>query len=148
VTAYLDSSAVVKLYVPERGHEAVRSLDGVTLSSAVTRVEVASALWRKERLGELDAMDAVTLLAAFDADQADPARRLTTVVVDQRVLDEATEVVARHALRAYDAVQLATAIVVRRTLGRLEEFAAFDRGLRRAAAAERFTLVPERLDAR
>ena len=145
MTVYLDSSAVVKLYVPERGHELVRLLGGVKLSSAVTRVEVASALWRKERLGELDAADAVTLLAAFDVDLG---RRLTTVVVDQRVLDEATEVVARHALRAYDAVQLATAIVARRVLGRLDEFAAFDQTLRRAAATEQFTLVPERLHAR
>lgn len=145
MTAYLDSSAVVKLYVPERGHELVRSLGGVKLSSAVTRVEVASALWRKERLGELDAADAVTLLAAFDADVG---RQVTTVVVDRKVLEEATDVVARHALRAYEAVQLATAIVARRVLGRLDAFAAFDRSLRRAAAAEQFTLVPETLDAR
>ena len=146
MNAFLDSPAVVKLYVPERGHQVVRSLTGVLVISAITRVEVASALWRKERLGEIGPSDVVTLLAAFEADRRDPGGQFAVVVVDARVLDAATAVAARHGLRAYDAVQLATAIVARQTLGRLEHFVAFDRSLRRAAASEGFGLVPEAID--
>ena len=72
MTAYADSSAIVKLYVPERGYEAAREHTGLLVTAAITRVEVASALWRKQRLGELDDSDAVTLLAAFEADLTDP----------------------------------------------------------------------------
>ena len=146
MTAYADSSAIVKLYVPERGYETVRERTGLLVTAALTRVEVASALWRKQRLGELDASDAVTLLAAFEADLTDPAGRFAVVVLNAAVLTEAIAVVAQHALRAYDAVQLATALVARRALGNLEEFAAFDRQLRRAAVAESFTLIPNRVD--
>jgi hypothetical protein len=39
-------------------------------------------------------------------------------------------------------VQLASALVVRQALGSLEGFAAFDIGLRAAAAAEGLPLVP------
>ena len=67
-------------------------------------------------------------------------------MLNAAVLTEAIAVVAQHALRAHDAVQLATALVARRALGNLEEFAAFDRQLRRAAVAESFTLIPNSVD--
>jgi predicted nucleic acid-binding protein len=49
---------------------------------------------------------------------------------------------AVHALRAYDAVQLACALAARDAVPECQTFAAFDRQLRAAAAAEGFALVP------
>ncbi len=46
---------------------------------------------------------------------------------------------------AYDAVQLSTALAVRRVDESCTEFAAFDRSLRTAAATEGFELVPSDL---
>jgi uncharacterized protein len=142
LTLFVDSSAVVKLYVPERHHETVRARRDLMLLASLTRVEVASALWRKQRLGELDAADVVTLTAAFEADLGEPTGRFGVVSLAPPVLAGAVEMVARHGLRAYDAVQLATASVARDAIGELEAFAAFDHDLRRAARAESFTLVP------
>ena len=62
------------------------------------------------------------------------------------VISRAVQAAARHGLRAYDAVQLATALLTRDALGRLDEFASFDRQLRQAAAAEAFELVPASLE--
>jgi hypothetical protein len=42
----------------------VRALEAVIVS-AIARVEVPAALWRKERLGELDAAQAEVLVQAF-----------------------------------------------------------------------------------
>ena len=136
MTHFYDSSAVVKLYVPERQHEAVRAHRGPIIVAAVTRVEVASALWRKHRLGELDAADAATLCAAFEADLDDAGGRFAVVALGADVLRRAIGSVGRHGLRAYDAVQLATALVTRDVLDGLDGFGAFDVGLRRAAVAE------------
>ncbi|MDQ6783137.1 MAG: hypothetical protein M3063_06800 [Actinomycetota bacterium] len=47
-----------------------------------------------------------------------------------------------HGLRAYDAVQLGSALAVRDVEKGCRSVAAFDAGLRRAAAAEGFALVP------
>lgn len=49
---------------------------------------------------------------------------------------------AVHGLRAYDAVQLATAQAVREAAPGCAAFAAFDKNLRGAAAMEGFALVP------
>ena len=48
-------------------------------------------------------------------------------------------------LRAYDAVQLSTALAVRRVDESCTVFAAFDRSLRTAAATEGFELMPSDL---
>ena len=57
LSAFADSSALVKLYADELGHEAVRALRAPLVVSALARVEVAAAIWRKHRAGELDLDD-------------------------------------------------------------------------------------------
>lgn len=114
--------------------------------SAVTRVEVPSALWRKARTRELDDSAASLLVSAFELDfhgDPDSAPRFTIVSLTEPVLVAAARETARHALRAYDAVQLASALAVRETDPRCSHFACFDADLRRAASRESFTLVPE-----
>jgi uncharacterized protein len=145
LSVFADSSALVKLYVPEAGHEAVREIVEPIVISALARVEVPAAFWRKHRLGEISAADASLLCAEFAADAAGadlPAPRFVVVGTGDEVLREAIDAVARHPLRAYDAVQLASALVVRRVLDGLDGFVAFDADLRSAAAAEGLALVP------
>jgi predicted nucleic acid-binding protein len=135
----------VKLYADEPGHRTIRALE-LLVVSAITRVEVPSALWRKARTRELDDSAASTLVSAFELDfHGDPnsEARFTIVSLTEPVLVAAAQEAARHALRAYDAVQLASAIAVRETDPRCSHFACFDAGLRRAASRESFTLVPE-----
>jgi len=149
VTVFVDSSGLVKLYVPEAQHETVVAISEAIVISVVARVEVPSALWRKQRIGELTADDAGVLSAAFAADLAGdddaPARFASIGLVDD-VLDEAVAAVSRHGLRAYDGIQLASAIVARRAVADLDAFVAFDLALRRAAAAEGFAVRPSAVD--
>jgi predicted nucleic acid-binding protein len=135
----------VKLYADEPGHRAIRTLRLLVIS-AIARVEVPSALWRKARAQELDDSTASILVSAFELDfhggpDSDP--RFTIVSLTEPVLIAAAREAARHALRAYDAVQLASALAVRETDPRCSHFACFDTDLRRAAGREGFTLVPE-----
>jgi len=113
-------------------------------------VEVPAALWRKQRMGELSAGDARLLTADFEADyfgtDSEPPR-FAAVVATGSLLDEAARLCASHGLRAYDAVQLSTALAVRRVDESCVEFAAFDRSLRTAAATEGFELMPSDLPA-
>ena len=144
MTTFADTSAIVKRYVPERGHADVERLTLPFVLGPVTRVEIASALWRKHRLGEIASNDAHTLMGAFDADLDEGL--YVVVALGREVGDVATVAVERHGLRAYDAVQLAAALVARNVLDDLDVFAAFDVELRIAAAAEGFALVPEVLE--
>lgn len=144
MSAFADSSALVKLYVDEPGHEFVRGYDDL-LVSAIAQVEVPAALWRKVRVGDMDAEVAGTLVADFAADHRgtpDQAPRFTTVALDGRVLDMAAALAAAHTLRAYDAVQLATARLARDVVPTCTALLAYDIQLRAAASASGFTLLP------
>jgi predicted nucleic acid-binding protein len=57
------------------------------------------------------------------------------------LVDEAAALARKHALRAYDAVHLASAAALRDAVP--VEFACFDRDLRVAAGRERLAVLPE-----
>jgi predicted nucleic acid-binding protein len=102
-------------------------------------VEIPAALWRKHRLGELEAEDASVLVEEFEWDwHGGPSaeQRFAVVAVTDRILDEAARSVARHPLRAFDAVQLASALAARAADPELTTFACFDESLADAARAE------------
>lgn len=142
---FADSSALVKLYADEPAADVVRSLPTLVVSQ-LARVEVPAALWRKHRLGELSASDTGVLVAAFEADyfgtEEEPARFFVVAATPQ-VLDRASRLVGVHGLRAYDAVQLASATAVNAAVPEGVAFAAFDKALRTAAVAEGLETVPE-----
>jgi predicted nucleic acid-binding protein len=144
VSVFADASALVKLYADEADHELIRSLP-IVMVSQVSRVEVPAALWRKHRMGELSALDTGLLVAEFEADyfgaEQEPPR-FAVVGLTAEVLDAAARLAGVHGLRAYDAVQLASACAasaVERDCGTL---AAFDSTLRASAATEGFSLLP------
>jgi hypothetical protein len=58
------------------------------------------------------------------------------------VVDEARVLLVRHLLRAGDATQLASALLLRRELAEPVTFAAYDDRLKSAARAEGLTVVP------
>jgi uncharacterized protein len=144
LSTFADSSALVKLYADEAGNEDVRALASIAVAE-LARVEVPAALWRKQRKGELSASDARVLTADFEADffgTDAEAPRFAAVPATGSLLDDAATLCASHGLRACDGVQLSTALAVRRADESCSAFAAFDRSLRTAAAAEGFDLVP------
>jgi predicted nucleic acid-binding protein len=135
----------VKLYADEAGFEAVRDLDTFVVS-ALARVEVPSALWRKARTGELGDSAASLLVKAFEIDfhgDHDSNSRFTVVSLTESILVMAAREAARASLRAYDAVQLASALAVRDLDPLCSQFACFDGDLRRAAGRAGFALLPE-----
>lgn len=117
-TYYLDASALSKRYVHEIGTAWVRALvapaAGHTLLTArITMVEVYSALARRRREGAVPAADCLVAIQAF---RAHSATEYEFVELDLNVVNLARDLLERHPLRAYDAVQLASALVADRVL--------------------------------
>ncbi len=141
--AFADASAVVKLYADEAHADEVHAIADLVVS-ALSRVEVPSALWRKHRLGELDNEHARLLVQDFEADwygtDAEP-RRFLVVAMTPAVLEAAARAVAIHGLRSGDAVQLATATAARSADPACATMLAYDAALRRAAAVEGFSVL-------
>jgi uncharacterized protein len=144
---FADASAGVKRYVDEPGAALVRSIDSLVFS-ALSRVELPSAIWRKEREGVLGLDEVSVVLDEFELDwhgtqNSPPA--FSIVATDPALLVEAAHLTGRHQLRSGDAVQLASAVVARRQDPDLVTVACFDVRLREAAAREGFRLVPAEL---
>lgn len=142
---FADSSAIVKIYSDEPGDQLVRSMD-LLIISALAWVEVPAALWRKQRMGELSIEEVNDLTAQFERDyRGSPSRepRFVTVSVAESILMHATTLAGAYGLRAYDAVQLSTAVRAREITDPGLQFVAFDRELKLAAAREGFAVIPD-----
>jgi predicted nucleic acid-binding protein len=112
---FFDSSALVKRYVQEVGTAWVRRLTRQDASNyiylaRITVVEVTSAIARRRKGGTLLPPRASSLLSRF---RKHMSGRYTLVEVTPALLADAAALANAHALRAYDAVQLAAALTLR-----------------------------------
>ncbi|MDR3107318.1 MAG: type II toxin-antitoxin system VapC family toxin [Bifidobacteriaceae bacterium] len=138
---FADTSAVVKLYADEPGFDQIRDIAAMYLCE-LSRVEVPAALWRKNRIGELAATSVGVLVQAFENEYISAAGRFAVVRLTGEILDRAAGLAAIHGLRAYDAIQLATALTVRHIDNELDTFACFDQQLSDAAIREGLQVFP------
>lgn len=110
---YADSSVLVKRHVAELGSGWVQALTDATaghvfITSRCSVVEVASALNRRQREGTLSAAHYARISADFAALCATDYQ---LVDFTEQIVDRAWRLLEQHALRAYDAVQLASAML-------------------------------------
>jgi predicted nucleic acid-binding protein len=107
----------------------------------ITAVEVVAALARRHRKGDIDQAGFDTLVTRF---QLDFRTQYEVVEIGPDMIDEAMRLAVTHALRGYDAVQLAALSAVQATLSKkqlpLPTFVAADHELLAAAIAEGFAI--------
>jgi uncharacterized protein len=132
---YLDASALVKLYVEESRSAAVASRvehAEAVVTARVTYAEARAAFARHRREGGLTPAALRRVVRELDGEWGS----YNVVDVSDPVVRRAGVLAERHALRGYDAVQLAAALDVRAGGGADLEFVSFDARLARAAARE------------
>jgi predicted nucleic acid-binding protein len=139
---YFDTSALIKRYVQETGTSWVLGVVAtkprcLLLTARITVVETHSALARRrrERSVSSEALD-----VAVREFSADTASEYEFVELDPNLVAVARDLVERYPLRAYDAVQLASAIIANRALHAAHRssltFVSADDRLVKVAAAE------------
>lgn len=132
VILYLDTSALVKLFLNEEGRDLTISAVAAaseSCTSAVACVEARSAFARKLRDRSLDTITHRRIVEALNLRWPAMLRREVTLAL----ASEAGELAQRHLLRGYDAVHLASALDFGRRLG-IVTFLAFGDRLNTAAA--------------
>lgn len=142
---FLESSALAKLFVLEKGSESLIGLmeqteDARKLVSSLASLEVQSAIRRRQRTGDILDVDADQSLESLSAE----CLRMVEQPISPAVIEMARYVLDNHALRAMDALHLATCLVARETLQMTDIFfVSSDDDLLEAAASENFqTLNP------
>lgn len=136
---YFDASALAKRYLQENESATLRALlDAPSCTSRLAEVEVASALMRRAREGPLEPGERDRLLLDLERD----LHEMLVVELTPAITDAARRILGRHALRAADAIHLASCLDLRFQLGADISFVVFDARLREAAAAEGLRVEP------
>ena len=128
---YLDTSALVKVYVVEIATDLVRGEAAkakILVTSVVAYAETRSAFDRRCRSGHLSAHEFSRVKSEFEEHWPS----FETVIVDDQRARRAGELAEAHRLKGFDAVHLASADYFQTTLGPVT-FACFDAELSRAA---------------
>jgi uncharacterized protein len=135
---FLETSALVKLYVQELGTDRLLQLASPAAGNqfailSVAQVEFHSAVRRRMREGDIEETAANHILENFGVHIS---TRLMRQLVNDNVLDLACELIGRYPLRAYDAIQLAGCLALRLAAPEPPVFSCADRRLLEAAANE------------
>jgi uncharacterized protein len=139
---YLDTSALIKLYVEERHSaevaQAVRDADAIA-TSLLAYPEARATLARAHREHRLSSADLRSALTQFLEDW----ERIAVIETRDDVLKHAGSLAERHALRGADAVHLASALQLFHGLDPDDapmQFLAFDVPLSKGAHREHLVL--------
>lgn len=138
---YVDTSALVKLYVEEPLSQelsyAVDEAEAVA-TSLLAYTEAIAAFARARREVRLSPQEYRRVVDAFEEDWS----RYITVEVTDRLVKTAGHLAASRALRGYDALHLASALTLRERVPSSMMFVAFDRALSVAAKRESLRIHP------
>jgi len=129
---YLDTSALVKLYVDEDGTLQARRGVGdaeVVSTSEIAYVELRAALARRYREGALKPAEHRRALRALHRDWP----QFFLIAVGSALVREAGALAEYYRLRAYDAVHLASSLAVQAQTEEVVTFASWDRALAEVA---------------
>lgn len=142
---FLDSSALIKRYVSEQGAAWVRaislpSVGNTIVVASVTEVEVFSGVSRRKRESVVSVRSAKAIRLLLNCHVR---REYMVVELTPPLIQRAEDLLDKHPLRAYDSIQLASALIAN---NRLTEaglmpllFVSADTRLLTAATAEGLT---------
>ena len=140
---YLDTSALVKLYVAEEGSPLCRQAVAdarLVSTSAVAYVEARAAFARKRRERTLAPAAHRGLVRSLDGDWG----RYLRIEPSEALIHEAASMAERHHLRGYDAIHLASAVLLKNRLAEQVVFSSWDHALQAAARREGLRRLPDR----
>lgn len=135
---YFDTSALIKLFVLEKGSEEAQRLSRnhfPVATATIAYTEMYSGFNRKKREGHLSARQYTSLSRRFEEHWSTYIR----IELTGEVLALAKVLLERYPLRAFDAIHLASAISLQKGIQEPLQFAAADIRLLAAASAEHLT---------
>ena len=137
---YLDTSALIKRFVDERGTPLVQAIlarEGLFATANIAYAEVYAGLARRHRERDLSPAEYAEACRRFEHDWHGCLR----VDLSGPVLDVARQLIQRHPLKGFDAIHLASAYRLHTELGEPITFVAADDRLLRAAEDEGLTII-------
>jgi predicted nucleic acid-binding protein len=132
---YLDTSSLVKLYIEEDQSSEVEILvksSEVTVTSLVAYAEGRAAFARRFRERAFTEDEYKSLKDSFDNDWV----RYLALNVTEKIIRLAGDLAEKHALRGFDSIHLASAVMLREEMSSPIVFSCFDDHLLSASDRE------------
>lgn len=129
---YLDTSALVKAYVSEQHSSTVLSTmrrSDIVATHLIAYVEAHAAFSRLKREKKINENELEEIKKSFVSDWEDYLQ----IENNKNLMEHAVEFSDAFALRAYDSVHLAAAVLLLRQSGQEVMFACYDQQLNKAA---------------
>lgn len=116
MNAFLDTSALLKLYHREDGTERIElwleeNAENIFVSE-LAKLEFRSAIWKKVRMNEFDSHTGESVIACFENDYD----FYDWIKLDEKILQSASDLLMEYGqagLRTLDSLQLASALSLR-----------------------------------
>jgi len=135
VILYLDTSSLVKLYMEEEASLKIETLvksSEATATSIVSYAEARAAFARRFREKSFTSDEHNRLKAFFDEDW----RNYFILNITQDMIKLAGNLAEKHALRGFDSIHLASALILHQEVSSPVVFSCFDSKLEKAAMRE------------
>ena len=132
---YCDTSALIKRYVEEDGTDQVDHLweeGSAVVTSTVAFAEIMATIGRKYREGILSKSIYQKTISEFKNDYT----RLILVPISLELNQLIEKLLFKHPLRGFDAIHLASALLIHKEGPLAVKFVCYDRRLNQAAAEE------------
>ena len=135
MVVYLDTSSLVKLYVEEEDSPKIADLvrsSKATATSLIAYTEARAAFARRFRENAFTPGEYKHLISVFDKDW----ENYLIVRVTKELVRLAGNLAEKHSLRAFDAIHLSSAIILRSEISAPLIFSCSDRKLQQASNLE------------
>jgi predicted nucleic acid-binding protein len=138
---YIDTRALIKLFIQETSSDEVRSLvenADMVATGLITRAETAAGINRLTRMSLVTQAECEAALSNFRKEWGDYHR----IIVTEQIVIRADFLTGQYSLRGYDAVHLACALTWSELLGAPVTIATFDKELHEAAQKSGMEVFP------
>lgn len=142
---YLDTSALVKKYFKETGSTDIISLWKKSMTIATSSIAYAEAMasfFRKKREADITEKTINKTISIFQKDWGSFVR----IKANNDLNEKIDRLVALHPLRGFDAIHLASALIVNERVPETFLFACFDKRLLKAAITEGLKTFPAEIE--
>jgi predicted nucleic acid-binding protein len=142
---YLDTSAIVKKYFKETGSTDIISLWKKSMTIATSSIAYAEAMasfFRKKKEADITEKTINKTINIFQKDWGGFVR----IKVNNDLNEKIDRLVALHPLRGFDAIHLASALIVNERVPETFLFACFDKRLLKAAITEGLKTFPAEIE--
>jgi len=142
VILYLDAKALVRRYIQEKASEDMNTwIDTaeMVVTGLITRVEVAAAIARAERMKLISPDETLAALRQFRSEWESFQR----LPINENTVIRGSDLAIEQNLRSYDATHLACALIWQETLGMPVTLASLDSQLIEAARNVNMSSLPD-----